>query len=324
MHVAAPLTIGLVTLLLLHGCSESSTIDDAGTPRDSAAEDADAAEDSGADSSAGDSGLADSGVDGPCPAAMPESSSPCPTDGLVCQYGMRSCLTTAECAGGTWTVTSPACPPPPSAGCPATRELAQGAECPGDEGATCEYDALLCNCATCPVPFPVCMIVDPPVWACEAPNPDPDCPAAQPLLGATCSQPSRTCDYGCEPEQRRVCEGGIWTAASQPGGCPMSTRRVKRDIDYLNADEVDAIAQGVLETRLATYEYSDPALAGGRRLGFIIEDQPQAYSVDPERSQVDLYGYTSMLLAAIQAQERRIEALEARLAARRVPLVCAP
>jgi hypothetical protein len=154
------------------------------------------------------------------------------------------------------------------------------------------------------------MTVDPPVWACEAPNPDPECPPAQPLLGTSCSMEGQACDYGCERGERRVCSGGIWTADSAPGGCPASTRRVKRDIDYLEANEVDAIAREVLGTRLATYEYTDPALAEGRQLGFIIEDQPHSYSVDPERSQVDLYGYTSMLVAAAQAQQRRIEMLE--------------
>ena len=95
----------------------------------------------------------------------------------------------------------------------------------------------------------------------------------------------------------------------------MSTRRVKQDIQYLGREEVDAIAGEVLSTRLATYEYTDPALAGGRQLGFIIEDQSVSYSTNPERSQVDLYGYTSMLLAALQAQQRRIEALETQVRA---------
>ncbi len=280
----------------------------------------DGAVDSGTVDGASDGGTTDSGttdgtVDsggggGPCPAVLPEPSATCSPEGLVCEYGMRSCLATAECSGGTWTVTTPRCPPPPAGGCPATREDAQGTACAGDEGATCEYDSLLCHCTTCPDPYPLCMTVDPPVWACEAPNPDTSCPAAQPLLGTTCAMEGQTCDYGCEAGQQRVCMGGIWTAASSPGGCPISTRRVKRDIDYLEATEVDAIAREVLGTRLATYEYKDPALAPGRHLGFIIEDQPHSYSVDPERSQVDLYGYTSMLVAATQAQNRRIEELE--------------
>ena len=97
----------------------------------------------------------------------------------------------------------------------------------------------------------------------------------------------------------------------------MSTRRAKRDIEYLDDAEVDALARVALDTRLTTYEYIDPALDGRRRLGFIIEDQPTSYAVDPERSQVDLYGYTSMLVAAIQRQEREIQALRRELQALR-------
>lgn len=61
--------------------------------------------------------------------------------------------------------------------------------------------------------------------------------------------------------------------------------------------------------RLATYEYTDPALRGRRHLGFIIEDQPTSEAVDPEKNQVDLYGYTSLLVSAVQKQSREIEAL---------------
>ncbi|MFT5354853.1 MAG: hypothetical protein ACI9KE_002066 [Polyangiales bacterium] len=97
----------------------------------------------------------------------------------------------------------------------------------------------------------------------------------------------------------------------------MSTRRAKRDIEYLGEAEIETLAAAAMSTRLTTYEYIDPALDGRRRLGFIIEDQPASYAVDPERSQVDLYGYTSMLVAAMQSQERRIEALEGELRALR-------
>jgi hypothetical protein len=186
--------------------------------------------------------------------------------------------------------------------------------CAGDEGARCAFDGLVCTCTTCPDPYPVCRVVDPPVWACEAPNPDPACPAAQPLVGTGCRVEGQTCDYGCEPGMRRVCREGGWVRDSSPTSCPISTRRAKRDIDYLAPDEVDALAREVLSTRLATYEYTDPALAGRRHLGFILEDRAASdYSVDPERSQVDLYGYASLLLAALQAQERRVEALEREL-----------
>lgn len=246
---------------------------------------------------------------GPCPAERPAGGA-CALEGLVCEYGARTCLSTAECVGGEWLVSIPRCPPPPASGCPSSREAAEGTACAGDEGARCEYDSLICTCTSCPMPYPICMEVDPPVWACEAPHADPACPAAQPLLGTACATEGQVCDYGCEEGMRRVCTGGGWTRASSPGGCPISTRRAKRDVEYLEPAQVDAVAADVLATRLATYEYTDPALSGRRHLGFILEDEPGAYSVDPERSQVDLYGYTSMLLAALQAQQRRIEALE--------------
>jgi hypothetical protein len=70
--------------------------------------------------------------------------------------------------------------------------------------------------------------------------------------------------------------------------------------------------------RLASYEYTDPVLAGRRRLGVIIEDQPgDSFAVESNRGQMDLYGYTSMVLATVQSQARRIEALEREVASLR-------
>ena len=287
----------LIFTFALAGCTSSVSSEDSGSGRD-----AGAGVDAGADAGT---------LPGPCPAALPEAASVCTQAGLICEYGMRTCLSRAECTGGSWSVATPRCAPPPTGGCPATRGAAQGSACAGDEGTSCEYDdGLVCTCTSCPNPYPLCMMVDPPVWACEAPNPNPECPAAQPLLGTGCPMEALTCDYGCEEGQRRVCTDGGWTAGSAPGGCPRSTRRAKREIEYLDPNDVDALAGEVARTRLATYEYTDPALAGRRHLGFILEDQPGSYSVDPERSQVDLYGYTSMLVAAVQTQQRRIDELE--------------
>jgi len=70
----------------------------------------------------------------------------------------------------------------------------------------------------------------------------------------------------------------------------------------------------VARFRLATYEYKDPALAGKRHLGFIIEDVPGSPAVDRDGNMVDLYGYASMLVAAVQAQGEEIAKLKADLA----------
>ena len=78
--------------------------------------------------------------------------------------------------------------------------------------------------------------------------------------------------------------------------------------------ERERIAGDVARLKLATYEYRDPALAGKRHLGFIIEDVPGSPAVDRDGNMVDLYGYASMLVAAVQAQGEEIAKLKAELA----------
>lgn len=287
-----------VSVSVLVACGGTSEDADAGL---------DAAHDTGSDTGS---------PSGRCPAERPGPTESCEHEGLVCEYGARSCLSFAECVDGNWLVAVPRCPPMPPDGCPSTRAEAQGEACAGAEGSVCDVEGdLLCRCTSCPSPSPICVPVDPPVWACEAPNMEPGCPAAQPRLGTACAPEGQVCDYGCEDGARRVCVDGGWTRSSMPGGCPVSTQQAKRDIEYLDAAAVEALATAVETTRLATYEYTDPARSGRRRLGFILEDQAGSFAVDPEQSQVDLYGYTSMLVAAVQAQSRRIEELERELAA---------
>lgn len=64
--------------------------------------------------------------------------------------------------------------------------------------------------------------------------------------------------------------------------------------------------------RLATWRYKqDPSK---QHLGFIIDDNEQYHAVDPARDMVDLYGYTSLAVAALQVQAREIEALRREVA----------
>ena len=95
----------------------------------------------------------------------------------------------------------------------------------------------------------------------------------------------------------------------------MSSRRAKKDIRYLSPDEIRATATQALRLRLATYEYKAPPYAGRRHLGFIIEDSPTVPAVDRDGDLVDLYGYTSMLLATTQSQQQQIEALKKQIEA---------
>ncbi|MBK8170654.1 MAG: tail fiber domain-containing protein [Sandaracinaceae bacterium] len=268
----------------------------------------------GGSHSAEDGGAGSDASTSACPAAAPAAGSACTRDGLVCAFGddpRPQCRRHFACSGGAWTAQTPAtdCDPLPPVTCPASREAAQGTAC-SPEGAYCSYDGLACACTTCPRPYPLCMPLDAPVWECAAPNADPACPSAIPNAGAACSVPAQHCSYGCEADLDRDCTGGVWVESSSPSGCPISTRRAKHDITYLSETETDALAAETISMRLATYEYNDVALAGRRHLGFILEDAPMSYAAEPERSQIDLYGYTSLLLATTQSQARRIDALE--------------
>jgi hypothetical protein len=76
----------------------------------------------------------------------------------------------------------------------------------------------------------------------------------------------------------------------------------------VGAAERSKLAEDVQSIPLVRYRYKD----GPERehLGFIIEDVEPSPGVDSQRDQVDLYGYTSMAVAAIQEQHREIEALK--------------
>ena len=121
--------------------------------------------------------------------------------------------------------------------------------------------------------------------------------------GQSCSIEGARCDPGDTCNRLLVC------AASDPrlGGCPISSRRFKRDVQYLTDAEREDCARQVGTIRLARYRYLG---SGEARLGFVLEDDPPAASVDRGRDMVDLYGYSSLAVAALQVHERRIEALE--------------
>ena len=258
----------------------------------------------------------DAGVTPVCPAALPTEGAACTRNGAVCEYGddpRVQCRTFASCTTARWSVAAGTCDALPPAACPASRAAAEGQTC-AVEGAFCSYDGLACECTNC-IRYPLERCDGPRTWRCVAPSAQASCPAARPRAGEACASEGLACSYGCEPARSRRCTAGLWTPSDSPGGCPISSRAAKRDITYVAPPEADALAREVLATRLATYEYTDPLLAGRRRLGFILEDQaPASYAREPDRSAVDLYGYTSMLVATVQAQDRRIRALEAAIA----------
>ena len=129
---------------------------------------------------------------------------------------------------------------------------------------------------------------------------------------------SQTAGDGCamEGEQCEIrfdfCNANLICATDDPtagpGGCPISQRAAKRDIRYLGDGDLATIAARLARVKLARWIYRDDP-RGEDRLGFIIEDGAPGEAVLDDRGRVDLYGYTSMAVAAFQQQQKEIEAL---------------
>lgn len=278
---------------------------------------------SGGDGGSGDGGGSDAadggGGGGACPVQEPTNGTACTKEGQSCDYGDDpTCLGNAKCIGGKWSVAKSTCKPTDPT-CPATREAAAGLACPTLD-VVCNYSGLLCDCTNC-TKYPVVQCSGPLTWHCDAPNTTPGCPPARPNTGQACASEGLLCDYGCEPDVSRQCTGGAWVPASTPGGCPISTRAAKNDIRYLTPADRARVAGQARSLELTTWHYKDPALADRERLGYILEDAPGAPSSDMDKKQVDLYAYTSMVLALAQQQDRELVELRARVAEleKRVP-----
>ena len=130
--------------------------------------------------------------------------------------------------------------------------------------------------------------------------------------GDSCTAGAAECDPVDSCNRRLRCATSDPTM--QPGGCPISRRSAKTDIQYLSATDLQRYADEVMKMKLATFKYR----AGGpQRLGFMIDDQGdrtgKSMSVDAERDMVDLYGFTSMAVATLKVQQQQIQGLEHKL-----------
>ncbi len=126
--------------------------------------------------------------------------------------------------------------------------------------------------------------------------------------GAACSSTGTQCDPMNDCNQLLVC------ATSDPmhgGACPVSRKRFKEDIVYLDDAALDRVYGELIALPLASWRYKGTQ---PRRLGFLIDDAEHAPAVDPERDMVDLYGYTSMAVAALKVQARQIAELRSEVA----------
>ncbi len=100
----------------------------------------------------------------------------------------------------------------------------------------------------------------------------------------------------------------------QGNDCPLSRRAFKRDVHPLNAAEIDQVYAQLRNIKLTTYRYKSEPASAAPRLGFIIDDTASEYPINGDGNSVNLYGYTSMAVAAIQAQSQEIAALRAEVA----------
>ncbi|MES2644452.1 MAG: hypothetical protein V4850_33505 [Myxococcota bacterium] len=137
--------------------------------------------------------------------------------------------------------------------------------------------------------------------------------------GATCTPEGAGCDLQAACNVELVC------ATADPkggeGGCPISLRAAKTEIRYLDDAGATALHDALMGVRLADYRYKTEPVGAKHHLGFLIDDQPAGSpAVLPDGGRVDLYGYTSMAVAALQVQEARIVAQEAELAAQRAQI----
>ena len=142
----------------------------------------------------------------------------------------------------------------------------------------------------------------------------PPCTATQ-QPGQACASEGLTCDPSDACNRQLLCSRDDPTL--QPGGCPISLAAWKKDIRYLDEGERQRQHDAVVRMPLATWRYLTEGADAPARLGFLIDDVGAAPCVHPSGQRVDLYGYTSMTVAAVQVQAREIEALRAELAALR-------
>jgi hypothetical protein len=136
--------------------------------------------------------------------------------------------------------------------------------------------------------------------------------------GEACASADARCDLVNDCDVLLACVTEDPT--QQPGGCPISRRKFKRDIHYLDPAEREAAATQALSMGLSTWSYTWDPPGARARLGFIIDDHEGSQAVTADGDHVDLYGYTSLTLAAVQAEHARLDAQQAEIDALRAEL----
>ncbi len=234
-----------------------------------------------------------------------DDGNPCTVDRCANGHCEHDCVCVSPVEG------SPCCGPGPAClrACGDTFPACDGT-CPAGSSCTSLTGALACQCvpgACSPGSGEYFFTCGDPV--CGGPRGHPGVPpCTTEKAGMSCACLGAECDPADDCNRLLTC------ATSDPthgGMCPISRRRYKEDIQYLSPADVKRLHAEVLELRLAHYRYNLPGASTDSRLGFIIDDVVAPIpAVAPDGDTVDVYGYTSMAVAALQEQAREIDQLK--------------
>jgi hypothetical protein len=156
---------------------------------------------------------------------------------------------------------------------------------------------------------------------------DPVCPSTDMPHMPVCTtekegDPCAEADKRCGLQD--ACGADLLCTSSDPkNNCPISLASYKHDIRYLPDVDLKRVHDEIIATPLATWRYNHEGASGREHLGFIIDDNPRSPAVAERGDRVDLYGYTSMAVAAIQVQQKQIRALEQEMKSLREELLAA-
>jgi hypothetical protein len=150
---------------------------------------------------------------------------------------------------------------------------------------------------------------DPVCRSDASPFDDPNIPNCNgKKLGDACQTQGELCDGVASCGAKWICAAS--DPITRPGGCPISRARFKEQIEYLDAAQRRSYRDQLLRMPLASYRYRH-APEAGPQLGFMIDDVEPSVAVSGDH--VNMYGYLSMAVAAIQEQQQQIEALQREL-----------
>lgn len=131
------------------------------------------------------------------------------------------------------------------------------------------------------------------------------------VAGADCTAEGATCDPVDDCNALLIC--ATEDPRQQEGGCPISRATHKRDVRYLDDADRARLAREVMAMPLATWSYRWEPPGTPAHLGFVIDDNEGSHAVAADGNHVDLYGYTSLALLAVQEQAARLAEQEERL-----------